>query len=85
MHARNESGGVQVFSPDRSPSLFAIRNAQALNEWRDAARLVSARWRTFVQAEREARTFAFASYVAALDAEEAAAAQVAALMTPLAA
>jgi hypothetical protein len=76
----------KVFSPDRSGSLFAARNqAQALNEWRDAARLVAARWATFLQAERQARTFAFASYVAALDAEEAAAAQVAALMAPLAA
>ena len=75
-----------MFSPDRSSSLFAVRNqVEALNEWRDAARLVAARWATFLQAEREARTFAFASYVAALDAEEAAAAQVAAVMTPLAA
>ena len=75
-----------MFSVDRSVSLFAVcGRAQALNEWRDAARLVAARWATFVEAEREARTFAFASYVAALDAEEAAAAQVAAVMTPLAA
>lgn len=75
-----------MFSPERSSSLFALRNqVQALNEWREAARLVSTRWATFLQAEREARTFAFASYVAALDAEEAAAAQVAALWTSLAA
>jgi hypothetical protein len=83
---RIECGGIEVFSADRSGSLFAVcSQAQVLNEWRDAARLVAARWATFVEAEREARTFAFASYVAALDAEEAAAAQVAAVMTPLAA
>ena len=66
-----------MFSVDRSVSLFAVcGRAQALNEWRDAARLVAARWATFVEAEREARTFAFASYVAALDAEEAAAGSI---------
>lgn len=75
-----------MFSVDRSGSLFAVRNqVEALNEWRDAARLVAARWATFVEAEREARRFAFASYVAALDAEECAAARVAAVMAPLAA
>lgn len=75
-----------MFSQDQTGQWFAVRNrAQALNEWRDAARLVSARWATFLQAERRGRTFAFASYVAALDAEEAAAAQVAALLTTVAA
>lgn len=47
--------------------------AQALEEWREAEQLVSTRWDGFLMAEREARRFAFASYVAALDAEEAAA------------
>jgi hypothetical protein len=53
--------------------------AVALMEWRDAAELVSSRWRTYVEVEPEARAFAFASYVAALDAEEAAAAGLASL------
>ena len=46
----------------------------ALEEWREAAALVSARWALFLEAEPEARAWTFASYVAALDAEEAAAA-----------
>ena len=41
--------------------------------WRDAANVVAARWEAFLHAEAEAPGFAFASYVAALDAEEAAA------------
>jgi len=53
--------------------------AEALEVWRDAERLVSTRWDTFLKAEGDARRFAFASYVAALDAEEAAAAELASL------
>jgi hypothetical protein len=52
--------------------------ALALMDWREAAELVSSRWQTFLDAEAESRRWAFASYVAALDAEEAAAADVAA-------
>jgi hypothetical protein len=59
--------------------------SQAVEAWRSAAELVAARWQTFLSAESEGRTFAFASYVAALDAEEAAAADLAALSTSLAA
>jgi hypothetical protein len=51
--------------------------AVALMEWREAAELVSSRWQAFLEAEAETRRWAFASYVAALDAEEAAAADVA--------
>jgi hypothetical protein len=47
--------------------------------WRDAADLVWERWTAYLAAEPEARTFAFASYLAALDAEEAAAFELAAL------
>ena len=47
--------------------------------WREAASLVSTRWQVFLEAEPESRAWAFASYVAALDAEEAAAAEMAAL------
>jgi hypothetical protein len=51
--------------------------AEALEVWREAEELVSTRWDVFLGAEPEARRFAFASYVAALDAEEAAAIQLA--------
>ena len=61
----------------RRPHTHASR--EALEVWRAAARLVSVRWQTFLDAESTARRFAFASYLAALDAEEAAAADVAAL------
>jgi hypothetical protein len=37
------------------------RSARASKRWRDAARLVSARWDVFLVAEREMRAFAFAS------------------------
>jgi hypothetical protein len=53
--------------------------------WREAANLVSMRWQRFLEAEPEGRQWAFASYVAALDAEEAAAAEMAALAQPMAA
>ena len=49
------------------------QEAQALDAWREAADLVSVRWATFLEADAETRRWAFASYVAALDAEEAAA------------
>ena len=58
---------------------FVPSNARALETWRDAARLVGLRWRTFLEAEPANRPFAFASYTAALDAEEAAAAEIAML------
>jgi hypothetical protein len=52
---------------------------RALVGWREAADLVRRRWTIYLAVEPEARTFAFASYLAALDAEEAAAAEMAAL------
>ena len=61
-----------MFFLDRSKS-----QVQALDAWREAERLVSDRWARFIGAEPEVRQFAFASYVAALDAEEAAAAELA--------
>lgn len=57
----------------------------ALMEWREAAELVSSRWQTYVDAEPEGRGFAFASYVSALDAEEAAAAGMSAVVSQAAA
>jgi hypothetical protein len=58
---------------------------RAVDGWREAADLVWRRWTVYLTVEPEARTFAFASYVAALDAEEAAAAEIAALAGRLAA
>ena len=58
---------------------------QALAIWRDAEHLVSTRWDVFLKAGPEARRFAFASYVAALDAEEAAATKLASLTLRMAA
>ena len=67
-----------MFLRDRGGSLFVIGGeSRALDEWREAARLVSARWAAFLEAGQESRAWAFASYVAALDAEEAAAAGLA--------
>jgi hypothetical protein len=58
---------------------------EALEAWRAAAHVVSTRWDRFLHAEPEMRVFAFASYVAALDCEEAAAADLAAIAQPAAA
>lgn len=55
---------------------IARNQARALETWRDAARLVGLRWRVFVEAEPANRPSAFASYTAALDAEEAAATEI---------
>ena len=60
-----------------SPRTRASR--EALEVWRAAAHLVSARWQTVLDADSDTRRVAFASYLAALDAEEAAAADAAAL------
>jgi hypothetical protein len=59
--------------------------SRALDGWREAADLVRRRWAVYVAAGPQARTFAFASYVAAVDAEEAAAAELAALVARVAA
>ena len=67
-----------MFPTARTTPSFASRGqARSLETWRDAASLVATRWQNFLDAERETRAFAFASYVAALDAEEAAAAELA--------
>ena len=75
-----------MFSTNQITQVLASRDrAQALDAWREAANLVATRWQRFVEAESEGRQWAFAAYVAALDAEAAAAAELAALATPLAA
>ena len=57
----------------------------AQERWREAEQLVSARWDAFLKAELETRRWAFASYVAALDAEEAAATKLTSLALRMAA
>lgn len=75
-----------MFSTDHVTQVLAARSrAQALEVWRDAADLVSTRWQLFVEADADGRQWAFASYVAALDAEAAAAADMAALAEAMAA
>jgi len=75
-----------VFSTDHITQVLAARDrAEALDAWREAADLVSTRWQLFLAAESEGRQWAFASYVAALNAEEAAAADLAAIARPMAA
>jgi hypothetical protein len=75
-----------MFSTDQITQVLASRDrAQALDAWRETANLVATRWQRFVEAESEGRQWAFAAYVAALDAEAAAAAELAALAAPLAA
>jgi hypothetical protein len=72
--------------PTAQSTLFAGRSrTRAAETWREAASLVATRWQNFLDAEPESRAFAFASYVAALDAEEAAAAELAALSSSIAA
>jgi hypothetical protein len=66
------------------PAFVASSRADALEGWRDAAGLVRLRWHAFLEAGSANRSSAFAAYVAALDAEEAAAAEMA-LLSDLAA
>jgi hypothetical protein len=75
-----------MFSSDHITQVLAARGrAEAFDAWRETANLVSTRWQLFLEAESEGRQWAFASYLAALDAEEAAAAEMAALARPMAA
>ena len=61
------------------PFYRAQLRARSLDGWRRAERLVSMRWDAFVVADRQGRSDAFAAYVVALDAEQAAAAKLAGL------
>ena len=73
-------------SPTDQSGLSVTRERiRAEEEWRVVACVVWRRWQAFLDADRITRGWAFAAYVAALDAEEAAAAQVAASLVPLAA
>ena len=66
----------------RSQAQFSETSAygSALEAWRDAEGDVRARWHQFLAADGEARRFAFAAYVAALDREAAAADELEALV-----
>jgi hypothetical protein len=69
-----------MFTTTHLNPLFASRSqARALESWREAASVVRLSWQAFLEADAATRQWAFASYVAALDAEEAAAAEMAAL------
>ena len=69
--------GASLFSLHRGPREFVV--------WRESARLVWSQWDLFLVAPAASRPAAFAAYVAALDAEEAAAQELADLRQPLAA
>ena len=56
-----------------TPLYQAQLQARALNAWRDAELVVRTRWDAFLVADDPSRRDAFAAYVAALDAETAAA------------
>jgi hypothetical protein len=56
-----------------TPLYQAQLQARALSAWRDAELVVRARWDAFLVADGASRRDAFAAYVAALDAETAAA------------
>jgi hypothetical protein len=58
-------------TPATSPT--SAPYARALEEWRRQARLVARLWDTYLAVSGEARAAAFSAYMAALDAEEAAA------------
>jgi hypothetical protein len=60
-----------------APLYQAQLQAGVLDTWRDAALLVQLRWDDFLAADGASRRGAFAAYVAALDAEAAAAGELA--------
>lgn len=59
-----------------SPFRERIRSL-AVSRWRDATRLVWTQWDRFLAAPPATRSVAFAAYLAALDAESAAAGELA--------
>jgi hypothetical protein len=67
-----------------SVSNFGIHRARRFGiaqvRWRAAARIVALRWEDVLRSDVDSRAFAFASYLAALDTEEAAAARMSRLM-----
>ena len=70
-----------MFSTSRiTPLLTRRTQAEALEAWREAEGVVRVRWQAFVEAGGPgSRSRAFKSYLLALDAEAAAASELAAL------
>jgi hypothetical protein len=66
-----------MFPKRRGISSTWQSRAQSLDGWRTAANLVWARWEAFLDAPPDIRGRAFAAYLAALDAEAAAAGEIA--------
>jgi hypothetical protein len=66
-----------VRTPTTSPESEPYE--RALEDWRRQATLVAELWETYQAASREGRAPAFRAYLAALDAEEAAATELAGL------
>jgi hypothetical protein len=64
---------IKAWAPPHEAQL----QERALATWRDAELLVQLRWDNFLAAGRASRRGTFAAYVAALDAEAAAAAELA--------
>jgi hypothetical protein len=74
----NKGDAIMTFLIRPGQPLYTAQlRARALGTWRDAERLVQARWDDFLVADRAARRSAFAAYLAALDAEAAAAGELA--------
>jgi hypothetical protein len=72
-----EAEGMTFLIRPGAPLYEAQLEARRLNTWRDAERLVQLRWEDFLAANRASRPGAFAAYMAALDAEAAAAGELA--------
>jgi hypothetical protein len=64
----------------RAPVFEDQLSTQALQAWRAAESRVRERWDQFLVADREARPFTFAAYLAALDREATASDELAGLV-----
>jgi hypothetical protein len=79
-HRIGTDGGVDSSVYTQAPFRHVqTPRADALRVWRTAAQLVSARWNRVLKADPSLRRECYAAYVAALDVEAAAAAELAAL------
>jgi hypothetical protein len=77
-----EGSSIAITEPSDTCRLRTMRwkldeVTRARGRWRDATRVVAMRWDNFLGCEAPLRPLAYTSYLAALDAEEAAAAEVA--------
>jgi hypothetical protein len=79
-HRIGTDGGVDASVYTQTPFRHVqTPRADALRVWRTASQLVSARWNRVLKADPSLRQECYAAYVAALDVEAAAAAELAAL------